>query len=301
MRSRPQTAAKAFTLIELLVVLAIIAVLIGLLLPAVMKVRAAAARLQCANHLKQIGLAMQMHHDTYQVFPSNGGWDGREQIPSTSGALFVPASLENSNPQPHLWGVGEPNVSPYTQMGSWAYEILPFVEQQNAYQQRAWMNPLPLYVCPARRMATAQTPPASDQYGSYNGGGWAWSKTDYAANALVCPGRPLCLSLAQFTDGTSNTILIGEKAMDPKNYQTGTWYWDEPFFLGGAGGTERSQPIVLRDAPGIRFQFNWGSAHTGGAQFLFADGSVHLSAYATPSATLLALMTPNGGEPTPDF
>jgi prepilin-type N-terminal cleavage/methylation domain-containing protein len=301
MRTRAKPPANAFTLIELLVVIAIIAVLIGLLLPAVMKVRAAAARIQCANHLKQIGLAMQMHHDTYHVFPSNGGWDGREQIPSTSGALFVPASIENSNPQPHLWGVGEPNVSPYTQTGSWAYEILPFVEQQNAYERRAWMNPVSLYICPARRLAAAQTPPVSDQYGSYNGGGWAWGKTDYAVNALVCSNRPICLSLAQFTDGTSQTILVGEKAMDPKNYQTGTWFWDEPFFLGGAGGTERSKPLMLRDAPGIKFMFHWGSAHSAGSQFLFGDGSVHLLAYATPSPVLLALMTPSGGEVIPNF
>jgi prepilin-type N-terminal cleavage/methylation domain-containing protein/prepilin-type processing-associated H-X9-DG protein len=301
MRSSPSRHSAAFTLIELLVVIAIIAVLIGLLLPAVQKVRATAARIECANHLKQIGLAMQMHHDTYQVFPSNGGWDGREEIRSTSGQPFVPESIEFNNPTPHPWGVGLPNVSPFTQTGSWAYSLLPFVEQRNLYEQRAWMNPLALYVCPARRLAAAQMPPAYDQYGSYVGGGWAWGKIDYAANALACPNRPVCLSMAQFTDGMSNTILIGEKAMDPKNYQTGTWFWDEPFFLGGAGGTERSKPVVLRDARAISFQYTWGSAHGGGAQFLFADGSVHLLAYTTPSPVVLALMTPSGGEVTPDF
>ncbi len=301
MRTRPQSVDKAFTLIELLVVIAIIAVLIGLLLPAVMKVRAAAARIQCGNHLKQLGLAMQMHHDTYQVFPSNGGWDGRERILSTNGQLFIPESIEFNNPTPHPWGVGQPHLLPFQQTGSWAYEVLPFVEQRNIYEMRSWTNPVSLYICPSRRVPMAQTPPAYDQYGSYVGGGWSWGKSDYAANALVCPARPVCLTMAQFTDGLSNTILVGEKAMDPKNYQTGTWFWDEPFFLGGAGGTERSQPIVLRDAPGIRFQFNWGSAHFSGSQFVFADGSVHLLAYATPSPTLYALMTPNGGEVTPDF
>ncbi len=301
MRSQNSKHPAAFTLIELLVVIAIIAVLIGLLLPAVQKVRAAAARIECANHLKQIGLAMQMHHDTFRVFPSNGGWDGSEEIPSSSGALFVPESIEFDNPGFHLWGVGQPNQTPFQQTGSWAYAILPFIEQQNNYQQRAWMNPLSLYICPARRLAAAQIAPAYDQYGSYVSGGWAWAKTDYAANTLAIPNRPVCLALAQFTDGSSNAILVGDKAMDPQNYQTGTWYWDEPFFLGGSGGTERSQPVILQDRRGIAFSKNWGSAHDGGAQFLFADGSVHLIAYATPSAAVLALMTPSGGEATPEF
>lgn len=301
MRTRTLPTTKAFTLIELLVVLSIIAILTGLLMCAVQKARAAAARIECANHMKQIGLALHMHHDTYGVFPSNGGWDGREEIPSISGALFVPESVEFGNPAPHLWGVGEPNVLPAVQTGSWAYAILPFLEQQNNYQQRAWMDPLSLYICPARRLASAQIAPAYDQYGSYISGGWAWAKIDYAANALAIPNRPVCQRLAQFTDGSSNTILIGEKAMDPKNYQTGTWFWDEPFFLGGAGGTERSKPVILRDALGIRFWYNWGSAHTSGAQFVFADGSVHLVAYATPSPAVLALMTRNGGEVTPEF
>jgi prepilin-type N-terminal cleavage/methylation domain-containing protein/prepilin-type processing-associated H-X9-DG protein len=301
MRQRNSSPRKGFTLIELLVVIAIIAVLIGLLLCAVQKVRATAARIDCANHLKQIGLALQMHHDTYGVFPNNGGWDGQERILSKNGQLFVPESIEFNNSAPHPWGVGQPNLIPFQQTGSWAYAILPFVEQRNIYEMRSWTNPVSLYVCPARRIAAAQTPPAYDQYGSYVGGGWAWGKTDYAANALMCPARPVCLSMNQIMDGTSNTILIGEKSMDPKNYQTGTWFWDEPFFLGGAGGTERSKPLVLRDAAGVAFQFSWGSAHTSGAQFLFADGSVHLLAYSIPSASLLALMTPSGGEATPDF
>lgn len=301
MRKRTSPVPAAFTLIELLVVLAIIGVLIGLLLPAVQKVRAAAARAQCANNLKQIGLAMTMHHDTYGVFPSNGGWDGREEILSISGSSFVPASIEHSNPQPHLWGVGEPNVSPYAQPGSWAFAILPFIEKQNVYEQRAWMDPQALYICPARRMATAQKAPASDQYGTYISGGWDWGKTDYAANALVCPARPICLTLSDIRDGTSQTILVGEKAMDPRNYQTGTWFWDEPFFLGGSGGTERSKPAILRDVPGVVFMYNWGSAHSGGAQFLFADGSAHQIAYATAAPVVNALLTPNSGDIVSDF
>ena len=97
-----------FTLIELLVVIAIIGVLIGLLLPAVQKVRDAAARTRCTNNLKEVGLALQHFHDTYKVFPSNGGWDGKQQILSTAGTPFTVQTHDFTTGGTYQWGVGDP-------------------------------------------------------------------------------------------------------------------------------------------------------------------------------------------------
>src|SRR5205807_5102327 len=112
MRSKWLRLRLGFTLIELLVVIAIIGVLIALLLPAVQKVREAANRTQCANNLKQIGLAVHNFHDTYGAFPNNG----------------------------NLWYTGisfdttlAPQNSKYQQAG-WGFQILPFIEQDNLYK-----------------------------------------------------------------------------------------------------------------------------------------------------------------------
>ena len=288
---------SAFTLIELLVVLAIIAVLIGLLLPAIQKVRAAASRASCANNLKQIGLALHNHHDTYQVFPGNGGWDKSQLIQTVDGGTTYVYTKDYVSGT-FYWGVGQPNRMPSDQSGSWAYAILPFLEQNNLFATREWREPVKLYVCPSRRAAVAQLP-HNDARGIYAGGGWTWGKIDYAGSAYLFPNRPFgCMKLLAITDGTSNTILAGEKAMDVDYAETGSWYWDEPFFLGGAGSTARNGTRILRDARGtfLDARQNWGSAHVSGAQFLFADGSIRTLAHGTDPARVRAFLTPSGGE-----
>jgi prepilin-type N-terminal cleavage/methylation domain-containing protein/prepilin-type processing-associated H-X9-DG protein len=301
MRVSP-AGARGFSLVELLVVLAILGALAGLLVPASQRVREAAQRAACANHLHQIGLAVHAHHDTYHLFPSNGGWDGRQTIPTVGGGPTVVYTDDFDVPYTWYWGVGDPALSPQGQTGSWLFAILPFVEQEPAYRGRDWTHPMELYVCPSRRKAVAVAP-VDDERGTYNGGGWAWGKADYAANALVMPNRRVraaaaCLRIASLTDGTAQTLLAGEKAMDALYYQTPGWWWDEPFFLGGSDSSSRKGRAVLRDAPGTALQTreNWGSPHPDAAQFVFADGSVRPIAYGTSSDVVWALMTPSSGE-----
>jgi prepilin-type processing-associated H-X9-DG protein len=206
-------------------------------------------------------------------------------------------------PTPFYWGVGDHNRTGFDQTGSCAFALMPFIEQQNLYNQRARTDPVGLFICPSRRQAVA-LPAHDDDHARYNGGGWKWGKTDYAANALICPnsGLPL-VAMTGIKDGTSHTLLAGEKALDPSLFPSGSWYWDEPFFLGGSFGTTRKGDGLVQDRRGDfeAARENWGSAHAAGVNFLFCDGSVHLIAYGASAQTILALMTPAGGEVVPDF
>jgi prepilin-type N-terminal cleavage/methylation domain-containing protein/prepilin-type processing-associated H-X9-DG protein len=300
---RALSGRNAFTITELLVVITIIGILIGLLLPAVQSAREAARRMHCKNNLKQIGLALQMHNDLHGVLPNNGGWDGKQTIENVGGSPFTPSTEDFAAGKTFRWGVGDPARSPEHQTGSWLFSILPFVEQKNVYDTRSWTVPVELYICPSRRTAEAYVP-TGDAYGNYDGGGWAWGKSDYAGNGLVMPRLPSdplvrWERLASIRDGLSNTILAGEKAFDPEVQTPTSWYWDEPFFLGGAGGTARRGLGVVRDAVGNDYKTNWGSAHPGSANFVLGDGSVRSVAYEISWDDFSALLTPHAGDVAP--
>ncbi len=292
----PNCRRRAFTLLELLVVIAIIAVLIGLLLPAVQKVRDAAARARCFNNLKQVGLALHQFHDANNSFPSNGGYDGSQQLRDTDGTPISVYTQDYVSGR-WYWGFGDPNRSLMDQPGSWAYAILPFIEQTNAWRDMTVWNAVPIYFCPSRRGPQAN-PASADDRAYYNGGHWNWAKIDYAGNARLFPKRPETRGIAFITDGTSNTLLVGEKAVDLNYALTGSWYWDEPYFLGGSDSTTRKGTKLVRDSRGtfLKIRENWGSAHSAGVVFLRADGSAYLASYSIAESALLALLTPNGGE-----
>ena len=303
-RSVMTTIRQGFTLIELLVVMAIISILIAMLVPAVQRVRGSAARAVCENNLKNIGLAMQHHLTIVKLFPSNGGWDGKQTIQSITGSAVTIKTFDNDTNREYKFGVGDPKLGPREQTGSWAFSILPHLEQSTIYEQRNWQVGLPVYICGARRNAEPKTSVATDANGTYESGGWRWGRTDYGVNLNACSNRPENLSGANiqwappasfFIDGMSNTIMIGEKAYDA-TAQTGSWYYDEGFFTGGSKGTSRIVPEMTRDGPNINYKDNWGSPHAEIVNFLYADGTVRGMGYGVSSQTMVALLTPNGNE-----
>lgn len=280
-------------MIELLVVIAIIAILIGLLLPAVQKVRDAASRLQCTNNLKQIGLALQTHHDANRQFPAG----------YTSG---VGATGDDTGPG---WG--------------WAAYILPQMEQQNLFNQINFDQPIQAatnstarttivkaYMCPAENppptitTAAVVCDVASANYIGMFGVGEPGVDGDgiFYRNSVT--------KIGDIRDGTSNTIAAGERS-----YRVGQSTWVGAVaganHLAPAGAivpdqTENASNFVLGhtaeavDGPTRpKEQNHFASRHAGGVVFVFADGHVASLSSSVNYTVFKALSTRAGGETIP--
>jgi prepilin-type N-terminal cleavage/methylation domain-containing protein/prepilin-type processing-associated H-X9-DG protein len=254
---------SGFSLIELLVVIGIMSVLVGLLLPAVQKVREAANRMTCRNNLKQLGLACLNHHDQLQCFPS-GGYE-----------WWTPPNYIN----------GEPAVGAQQQAG-WGFQILPYIEGANAWRQGpvvAIATPNRLFFCPTRRAPQTVTYP--DQYTpALTGSVLTHALCDYAGSnweETGVLGHYVPTRIRDITDGTSNTLLLGEKRLNlallgedqPDDNEGYTSGWDEDTIR---RTDDPPLPDYVGDSTG---KHKFGSSHSGLFNVVFADGSVHPLSY----------------------
>jgi len=306
MRSR-----RGFTLIELLVVIAIISILIGLLLPAVQKVRAAAARMACTNNMKQIGLALHNYHEVNGRFPPSG-----------------------TGPVPP-----DPSTPPkFANHGPWPF-VLPYLEQDAVYQlyrfDRHWFDPvneparvkhLRILQCPSAkqdRVGQGTVDPANPAVGACTDyaptqrvdamlvqSGFISSPADFSGvmcGELEWPVMKVTARIEDISDGKSQTIMVTEDAGRPAAWRMGQSF---PGYVKGGPWASGPNSIVLRGYNPESGQYGGPCAinctndkevysfHTGGANAVFADGSVRFLKSSISIQTLAALITRAGGEVT---
>jgi prepilin-type N-terminal cleavage/methylation domain-containing protein len=295
---------RGFTLIELLVVLAIIAVLIGLLVPAVQMVREAASRIKCGNNLRQLGLAAHQYHDVHEHLPPGAG--------------YTPLATNG------VWGHNFFHLLPYLEQGNLYERALDSVPLTTGSVTIYWpgnnavySQPVPTFLCPSD--------PGVGPGGVVRVNEISWGASCYAANSQVFAGGPgnpqgkTCL--LAIADGTSNTILYAEKyarctstslGLDGGNLWAycATAVFDlpppmeppykryHPTFGGGPYTIGAGSKFQVRPTPflGNCDPRRASTAHAGGMLVCLADGSVRTLAPSMSGDTWWAAVTPSGGE-----
>jgi prepilin-type N-terminal cleavage/methylation domain-containing protein/prepilin-type processing-associated H-X9-DG protein len=311
---------RAFTLVELLVVIAIIGVLVALLLPAVQAAREAARRMQCANHFKQVGLALHNYHAARNTFPPG---------------VILSHNDTASNPDcaPLLPGVGS---STYYIGFGWGVFVLPYLEEETLYNQfeldkslfpagNPWASlknfqlsatKISTYLCPSDPNsgnlveftgAGTNGPNAKDDVADANIAGvtdwedWTcdgvWPKSLKSPLARGIMAERFGCRIKQITDGTSKTLIVGEVtgdlAEERMNFPWATLNLSDTRAINSEltlpGG---ENPANLDDIRGRGFS-SW---HAGGCHFAYADGSVHFVSDEIAHQVLQSLTTRAGGE-----
>ena len=316
----------AFTLIELLVVIAIIGILVALLLPAVQQAREAARRTQCKNNLKQYGLALHNYHDTYGKFPGTGwavgknGWNwDPEFAPYITWQVRILPFMDQSPLYNQLNMAGQRQDIAILPDGTRAWtKQVPYARcPSDDSNEREWEGIVQTSYSgsmgPQMKNSTNSNCQQWNQFQQSEG----WEMDVWEKNWLTGMfSRSLAsvISISDVTDGASNTIMVGEILGKCHDHKGGWW---EVNSMGNAHATtlvpindmttcDRVNPARITntactDKSNWNYSFGFRSNHTGGAHFLFGDGTVRFLSENLNYATYQNLGNRRDGRVVGDF